>query len=200
VSKLISWNIGWRVKARGEQLEWIAKEQADVVALQEVARASELQQKLFELGFEHFECTKPTAGRKKLVAIASREPFTVISAFAVPHPERAISCRMSLKGEQVELHCVSVPPGETYGHIKVEFLEAVATGISTRELHTPATRVSAKPPKADMCSAMSALGQSKPAFSGDGLNPSTLLSHRRIPRIISTVTQQRRSKLKSVHL
>jgi endonuclease/exonuclease/phosphatase family protein len=94
VSKLISWNIGWRVKARGEQLEWIAKEQADVVALQEVARASELQQKLFELGFEHFECTKPTAGRKKLVAIASREPFTVTPPLPcrIPNAQSLVEC------------------------------------------------------------------------------------------------------------
>ena len=38
-----------------------------------------------------------------------------------------------MKGEKVELHCVSVPPGSQYGGIKVEFLEAVARGISTRE-------------------------------------------------------------------
>ena len=132
--KLISWNINSRVKARREQLEWIASEQADVLALQEVVRALDLKQKLSALGFRHFEHTDPTGGGNKLVAIASREPFTAISVFAVPFPERAISCRISLRGEEVELHCVSVPPGETYGRIKIEFLEAVTSGISTREL------------------------------------------------------------------
>jgi hypothetical protein len=52
LSKLISWNIGSRVKhRRSAQLEWIASEQADVLALQEVAGASDLQQRLSALGF-----------------------------------------------------------------------------------------------------------------------------------------------------
>ena len=132
--KLISWNIAGRIKARSEQLAWIKSEQADVLALQEVAGASDLRQRLCDLGFTCFASTEPSDGREKLVAVASREPFTVISVFAVPFPERAISCRISLKGEEIELHCVSVPPGAQYGRIKVEFLEAVTSGISTREL------------------------------------------------------------------
>jgi endonuclease/exonuclease/phosphatase family metal-dependent hydrolase len=132
--KLISWNIACRIKVRSEQLAWIASEKADILALQEVARASGLQQSLSDLGFGYFASTEPTDGRKKLVAIASREPLTVISVFTVPFPERAISCRISLKGEEVELHCVSVPPGSQYGGVKVEFLEALTSGISTRDL------------------------------------------------------------------
>jgi exonuclease III len=133
VSKLISWNIAGRVKARSAQLEWIASEHADVLALQEVAGACDLQQRLSALGFKHFASTKPTGGRKKLVAIASREPFRVISPFAVPHRERAISCRISLGNKKIELHCVHVPPGSIYGPIKIEFLEAVISGLSTRK-------------------------------------------------------------------
>jgi endonuclease/exonuclease/phosphatase family metal-dependent hydrolase len=133
VSKLISWNIAGRVKARRAQLEWIASEQADVVALQEVAGASDLRQGLRALGFEHFASTKPTDGRNKLVAIASRKPLRVISALTVPHPERAISRRISLGGEEAEFHCVHVPPGSSYGRTKIEFLEAVTSGLSTRE-------------------------------------------------------------------
>jgi endonuclease/exonuclease/phosphatase family metal-dependent hydrolase len=133
VSKLISWNIAGRVKARSAQLEWIASEQADIHALQEVAGASDLRHRLFDLGFKCFASTEPMDGRKKLVAIASREPFRVIPAFAVPHPERAISCRISLRSKEVELHCVHVPPGSIYGRVKIEFLEAVARGLSTRE-------------------------------------------------------------------
>ena len=134
VSKLISWNIGSRVKdRRSAQLEWIASEQADVLALQEVVGASDLQQRLSALGFKYFASTEPTDGRKKLVAIASREPFKAISPLAVPHPERAISRLISLGGEAVELHCVHVPPGSIYGPIKIEFLEAVISGLSTRK-------------------------------------------------------------------
>ena len=134
LSKLISWNIGSRVKdRRSAQLEWIASEQADVVALQEVVGASDLQQRLSALGFKYFASTKPTGGRKKLVAIASREPFGAISPLAVPHRERAISCLISLGGKEVELHCVHVPPGSNYGPIKIKFLEAVIRGLSTRK-------------------------------------------------------------------
>jgi endonuclease/exonuclease/phosphatase family metal-dependent hydrolase len=133
MSKLISWNISSRVNARSEQLKGIASEQADVLALQEVARASDLQRGLSALGFKHFASTEPTDDRNKLVAIASREPFRVISPFAVPHPERAISCLILLQGEEVELHCVHVPPGSTYGGTKIEFLEAIISGLSTRE-------------------------------------------------------------------
>src|SRR5689334_21722402 len=131
--KLISWNIAGRIKTRGAQLEWIASEQADVLALQEVAGVSDLQEGLSGLGFRHFASTKPTDGRKKVVAIASREPFRAISPFAVPHPERAISREISLKSKGVELHCVHVPPGSNYGAIKIEFLEEVVRGLSTRE-------------------------------------------------------------------
>lgn len=134
MSKLISWNIAGRVKARSAQLDWIASERADILALQEVARASDLRHGLFDLGFEYFVSTEQTEGRNKLVAIASREPSRQISALAVPFPERAISCQITLKGEEVELHCVSVPPGSQYGPIKVEFLEAVISGISIRDL------------------------------------------------------------------
>ncbi len=68
------------------------------------------------------------------MALASRKPVIVISAFAVPHPERAISCRISLINENVELHCIHVPPGSNYGRTKIEFLESVASGLSTCEL------------------------------------------------------------------
>ena len=134
LTKLITWNIGSRVKARrSAQLEWIASEQADVLALQEVVGASDLQQRLSALGFEYFASTEPTDGRKKLVAIASRKPFKDISPLAVPHTERAMSRLISIGGEAVELHCVHVPPGSIYGPIKIEFLEAVISGLSTRK-------------------------------------------------------------------
>jgi exonuclease III len=84
--KLISWNIGSRLKARSAQLKWIAEEQADVLAFQEVLEASDLQRRLSELGFEHFAATDPTGGHEKLVAIASREPFSVTEPLAVPPP------------------------------------------------------------------------------------------------------------------
>jgi endonuclease/exonuclease/phosphatase family metal-dependent hydrolase len=34
---------------------------------------------------------------------------------------------------QPNLHCVHVPPGSSYGRIKIEFLEAVINGLSSRE-------------------------------------------------------------------
>jgi exonuclease III len=131
--KLISWNIACRMEARTRQLAWIASEKADILALQEVIRADDLQDRLFKLGFKYFESTKPTGGRKKLVAVASREPFDKISIFHVPHPERALSCKMSLKSKVIELHCVHVPPGEQYKGIKIKFLEGITKGISARK-------------------------------------------------------------------
>ena len=67
LTKLISWNVGSRVKDRRAQLEWIASEQADVVALQEVVGASDLRQRLSALGFKYFASTEPTDGRKVLL-------------------------------------------------------------------------------------------------------------------------------------
>ena len=135
MSKLISWNIAGRIKARSAQLDWIEQEEADVLALQEVIGACDLRERLLKLGFKFFHPAKPAEGRSKLVAVASRQPFAVISAFTVTHPERAISCRISLSNKKVELHCVHVPDGSNYGGpIKVEFLEAVTSGLSTRKL------------------------------------------------------------------
>jgi exonuclease III len=136
VSKLISWNIAGRVNkaTRSKQLDWIKRERADILAFQEVARVSELRQELSKLGFTHFECTKPTANRKKLVAIASRKPLRRIRLFSVPHPERAISCLISLGRKEAELHCVHVPYGQKYAREKIRFLEVVTRGVSTRKL------------------------------------------------------------------
>jgi len=131
--KLISWNIGSRVQTRSAQLEWIAAEQADVLAFQEVVGAPDLKQRLSVLGFKHFASSAPTDGRKKLVAIASRDPFKVIKPLAVPHSERAISCSIPIGGKAAELHCVHVPPGSNYGWLKIEFLEAVINALSSRE-------------------------------------------------------------------
>jgi exonuclease III len=132
--KLISWNIASRINARSQQLAWIESENADVLALQEVVRASDLRHRLSDLGFKYFAFTEPIDGRDKLVAIASRQPFAEISVIAVPFRERAMSCRIPLREEEVELHCVSVPPGSKYGRIKIEFLEGVRSAISAREL------------------------------------------------------------------
>jgi exonuclease III len=115
MSKLISWNIAGRIKARSAQLDWIEQEEADVLALQEVIGAFDLRERLLKLGFKFFHPAKPTEGRSKLVAVASRQPFAVISAFTVTHPERAISCRIPLSNKKVELHCVHVPDGSNYG-------------------------------------------------------------------------------------
>lgn len=133
--KLISWNINVPGQARSaQQLDWIALQKADVLAFQEIASASDLRQKLSEIGFEYFDPTNPVGGRNKLVAIASRKPLRRIRSFArLPHPERAISCLISLGRKEAELHCVHVPPGSIYGRIKVEFLEAVTRGLATRE-------------------------------------------------------------------
>jgi exonuclease III len=134
--KLISWNIaGWINEARTAQLEWLVGQQADILAFQEVREAYDLQKRLSKLDYKYFDATKSTGRRNKLVAIASRLPFTVITTFAVPyrHRKRAISCRISLMGKQVELHCVHVPNGSDYGSIKIEFLEAIKRGLSNRK-------------------------------------------------------------------
>ena len=98
MSKLISWNINGPGQVRSaQQLDWIALQKADVLAFQEIASAPDLRHRLSEIGFEYFEPTKPVAGRKKLVAIASRKPLKRISPFTrLPHSERAISCLVSI--------------------------------------------------------------------------------------------------------
>jgi exonuclease III len=70
--KLISWNIAGRIKVRSEQLAWIKSEKADVLALQEVARESDLRQRLCDLGFNCFASTEPMDGRNKLGHSESR--------------------------------------------------------------------------------------------------------------------------------
>jgi endonuclease/exonuclease/phosphatase family metal-dependent hydrolase len=62
--KLISWNIASRINVRSEQLAWIESENVDVLALQEVARAADLRQRLSDLGFKYFASTEPMDGRK----------------------------------------------------------------------------------------------------------------------------------------
>lgn len=130
MSKLISWNIAGRLKARSAQLKWIVSEEADILAFQEVVSASDLRQRLSALGFKYFASTEPVDGRKKLVAIASRKPIGVISTFAVPHPERAISCRISLGSKEAELHCIHVCGKRT--------VKSQAASIARRRLQLPA--------------------------------------------------------------
>lgn len=103
--RLVSWNIGGRVKKNPEQAEALADRQPDVVALQEVRlnALKRFEKLLPELDLPHVVESVHLAAEYDRVygeLIASRWPIKRIPATdaQTPYPERVLSARIDSPG------------------------------------------------------------------------------------------------------
>jgi exonuclease III len=137
--RLLTWNLNGRQRIDG-QIAAIASRAADIVALQEITRASAelFRNALSNCGFAHvvdsFTVSTPwiAAGPRRYgLLIASKHPLTAQpSSPIVPWPERLLSADLALSPGPLTIHTTHIPPGSSNGWMKVEMLEAVAQVVA----------------------------------------------------------------------
>ena len=138
--KLLSWNVcaGGGETRRPKQLNAIGRCKPDIVALQEITIGSldAYRDGLTRVGLVHVVDSFALApSLRRLVGprrygqmVASRWPLTSLkpTEFAIPWPERVLSCAITVpKIGRIELHNTHVPPGASNGWTKIDHLEGV---------------------------------------------------------------------------
>ena len=133
--KLISWNVQ-RGGRPSRQVPRLAKRRPDLVALQEVTRAtaSEWTEQLrSECGLAHIETSHDVIGERTYCnLVASRWPLARLATklFDLPHPERHLAVVVEHEGGELELHNTHVPDGSGHGWRKVEHFEGLYRYLS----------------------------------------------------------------------
>ena len=99
--RVVSWNVGGRVRRRAEQAERVASQDPHLVALQEVSRATlePWREALAAMGLEHSLAAADWAGfpngrRALSVLMAARWPLQALEQPPVPWPERVLAARV----------------------------------------------------------------------------------------------------------
>lgn len=151
--RLITWNVARRVTQLAEQARVLQERAPDVVALQEVTRATNpLWRRAFELigleyvcsSLDHADPARTPPGRRATgVMLAARTPIDVPRrTLPVPWPETAIGARLdgvevgADRVDGVEIFTAHVPNAAN-GWIKVETLKAIRAGLSEADAETP---------------------------------------------------------------
>ena len=139
--RVISWNTANRKKRAQDQADSMISRSPDLVTLQEVTckTVNTLRESLEGGGLVHTSFSEPISdprSRSYGVLIASRFPLEPLPSLPVPWPEKVMSVIVSVHGRAVELHTAHIPNGSNNGHIKIETLEGVYSGLA-KESTTP---------------------------------------------------------------
>lgn len=140
--RLVSWNIGGRVKANRQQAEVLRDCRVDIVALQEV-RVSALKnfQRMFpEFDLPYIEESVHLAGehgRRYGELVASRWPLRRIPSIEPKtlFPERVVSVVTDSPWGEIELHTAHIVPGSSNGWKKIEMFEGIYRRLACRLDH-----------------------------------------------------------------
>lgn len=126
--KLISWNVAGRSVKLADQAAALARQDADIVCLQEV-RASTMPRwraALEAMGLGEIADSSEFIGERRFFCVtASPWELTELPAIPGPHPERVLSLVIETPAGQLELHNAHVPPAQSKGFVKVETCEAI---------------------------------------------------------------------------
>lgn len=126
--KLISWNVAGRSGVLAAQAEALARQEPDLVCLQEV-RATTLgrwSEALAEIGLGELEDSSDFIGPRRFFNLtASRWGLRQLAPIGAPQPERVLSLAAQTPHGALELHNVHVPPAQSAGLLKVETCEAI---------------------------------------------------------------------------
>jgi exonuclease III len=126
--KLISWNVAGRSGVLAAQAEALARQEPDLVCLQEV-RATTLgrwSEALAEIGLGELEDSSEFIGPRRFFNLtASRWALRQLAPIGAPQPERVLSLAVQTPHGALELHNVHVPPAQSAGLVKVETCEAI---------------------------------------------------------------------------
>ncbi len=130
--RLISWNIGGRVKKNPDQAEALNNRQPDILALQEVRlnALNRFEKLLPGLNLSHLVESVHLAAKHDRVygeLIASRWPMKRIPTTdsRTPYPERVLSVEVASPWGDIELHTVHIVPGSSCGWKKIEMFEGI---------------------------------------------------------------------------
>lgn len=139
--RVVSWNVAGRVRRQAQQAERVAAVAPDLVALQEVTRATldAWREGLAACGLAHSVAGADLFGfpadRKALsVLLAAREPLALLEQPPVPWPERVLAARVEAPAP-VDVCVVHSPVSQRPGLVKVrthEALWAYLNGASDR--------------------------------------------------------------------
>jgi exonuclease III len=127
--KLLSWNVAGRTGKLPEQAGVVGRQDADVVALQEVRKetAGRWREALEGDGLAHVvDSSEYLDGRRYFNLIASRWRCRSLPLSGAPYPERVLSVVTESPVGEIEVHNAHLPPGSRVGLIKVETFEAIS--------------------------------------------------------------------------
>jgi exonuclease III len=127
--KLLSWNVAGRSGKLAEQAAAVSRQDADVVALQEI-RTTTLPRWRAALevgGLAHICDSSAYLGdRRYFNLVASRWPHRELALSGAPYPERVLSIVAEAPIGEIEVHNVHVPPATRNGLVKIETFEAIS--------------------------------------------------------------------------
>ena len=124
----MSWNVAGRTKLLDDQAAAVARQDADVVCLQEVRPSTRGRwaTALADAGLGHaLDSGRFRNGRRLFNLTCSRWPLTELPAIAAPQPERVLSTVVETPYGLLDLHNAHVPPAQSRGFTKVETCEAI---------------------------------------------------------------------------
>ena len=124
----MSWNVAGRTKLLDDQAAAVARQDADVVCLQEIRPSTRGRwaTALADAGLGHaLDSGRFRNGRRLFNLTCSRWPLTELPAIAAPQPERVLSTVVETPYGLLDLHNAHVPPAQSRGFTKVETCEAI---------------------------------------------------------------------------
>ncbi len=127
-AKLLSWNVAGRTKLLEEQVAAVARQEADLVALQEIrpSTSSRWREGLAAAGLRFAIDSSAFLGARRLFNLtACRWELIELPGVGAPQPERVLSGVAASPLGQIELHNAHIPPAPSNGLIKVETCEAL---------------------------------------------------------------------------
>ncbi len=126
--KLISWNVAGRTKDLADQVAALARQEPDLVCLQEVRPSTRgrFAATLSADGLGHAADSSRFRNDRRLFNLTvSRWPFVELAAIGAPFPERVLSLVVETPDGPLELHNAHIPSARSRGFIKVETCEAI---------------------------------------------------------------------------
>ncbi len=125
--KLLSWNVAGRVGLLASQTAAVARQGADLVALQEVraSTARAWREALADAGLPFALDSGDLSPRRLFNLLASRWELTELPPVGAPQPERVVSAVTESPAGLIEVHNAHIPPAPSNGLVKVETCEAL---------------------------------------------------------------------------
>jgi exonuclease III len=126
--KLLSWNVAGRVGVLAGQTDAVARQEPDIVALQEVrpSTAPAWRDAMEAAGLGHaIDSSAFANGRRIFNLVASRWELIELPSIGAPQPERVVSAVIDSPAGPIEVHDAHVPPSPSNGLAKVETCEAL---------------------------------------------------------------------------